>query len=456
VFTRHGAQDGQLRYWGIASVVAYVDSILSAGDFPAASAIRIALRGKDGHGANGDLIDGDPAIFEAHPVLMDVQIPGGSWQLGAVPAAGWQASMLHRSQYFQSGLAITLLIAAIVGLRAANRRQAEMRNAALELEIQERRKAEDALRDEERRFRILFESSPDPAWIIEGSRFVECNAAARILLRKRHQMLPSIGAAVAGVPTDGEPSFAGPSRNRRAAACSASVDAYARRRLRFPAGDLVAAGFAGAGGHLLRLARHHRTQDEERLKLAATVLASTAEGVMITDVHGVIVSVNRAFTEITGYAEDEVLGLNPRVLKSERQGAEFYQTLWDALTQGDVWQGEIWNRRKNGEPYPEWLTISAIRTGKGVVTHYVGVFSDISSIKRSQDALERLAHFDPLTDLPNRVLFQDRLAHAIDRAQRYQHGIAVLLLDLDGFKTVNDSLGHPVGDLRCCKGWRCA
>ncbi|MDO8932641.1 MAG: CHASE domain-containing protein, partial [Rhodocyclaceae bacterium] len=96
VFTRHGAQDGQLRYWGIASVVAYVDSILSAGDFPAASAIRIALRGKDGHGANGDLIDGDPAIFEAHPVLMDVQIPGGSWQLGAVPAAGWQASMLHR------------------------------------------------------------------------------------------------------------------------------------------------------------------------------------------------------------------------------------------------------------------------------------------------------------------------------------------------------------------------
>jgi diguanylate cyclase (GGDEF)-like protein/PAS domain S-box-containing protein len=189
-----------------------------------------------------------------------------------------------------------------------------------------------------------------------------------------------------------------------------------------------------------------RKKDEERLKLAAAVLRSTGEGVVITDVHSDIVAVNRAFTEITGYEEAEVLGRNPSLLKSERQPPAFYEEMWRTLLERDAWQGEIWNRQKNGAIFPEWLAISAIRDGEGTVTHFVGVFSDISTLKHSQQRLEHLAHFDPLTDLPNRALFQDRLAHAIDRAQRYGHQIGVMILDLDGFKTVNDSLGHPVGD----------
>ena len=189
-----------------------------------------------------------------------------------------------------------------------------------------------------------------------------------------------------------------------------------------------------------------RRKAEEELRLAATVFSSSAEGVVITDAEANIVSTNRAFSEITGYGEDEVRGHNPRLLKSERHDQAFYQAMWEALNGSGVWQGEIWNRRKNGEIFPEWLTISAIHDAGGRIQNYVAVFSDISVIKRSQSELERLAHFDPLTDLPNRVLFQDRLRHALDQAARQGETVALLLLDLDGFKTVNDSLGHPMGD----------
>jgi diguanylate cyclase (GGDEF)-like protein/PAS domain S-box-containing protein len=189
-----------------------------------------------------------------------------------------------------------------------------------------------------------------------------------------------------------------------------------------------------------------RRQSEEALRLASTVVECTADGVMVTDRMGAIIATNPAFTEITGYSADEVKGRNPNLLKSDRQQPEFYQAMWRSIDTVGGWQGEIWNRRKNGEIYPEWLTISAVRNASGDIHNLVGVFSDISTIKRTQEDLERLAHFDPLTGLPNRVLFHDRMQHALDRAVRYRHKIGVLLLDLDGFKTINDSLGHPVGD----------
>lgn len=185
---------------------------------------------------------------------------------------------------------------------------------------------------------------------------------------------------------------------------------------------------------------------EERLRQAATVFASTHEGVVITDGEGTIVAVNPAFSAITGYAEAELIGQNPRVLQSGRQDDGFYGRMWRSIRAKDFWHGEIWNRRKSGEVYPELLTISAVRDDAGDVVNYVGVFADISAIKQSESRLQHLAYHDPLTDLPNRRLLLSRLDSAVAKTKSNGSHGALLLLDLDCFKNVNDSLGHLAGD----------
>jgi diguanylate cyclase (GGDEF)-like protein/PAS domain S-box-containing protein len=200
---------------------------------------------------------------------------------------------------------------------------------------------------------------------------------------------------------------------------------------------------------MLTIARDitEREQMQERLHQAATVFESTAEGVMITDLEQRITAVNRAFTSITGYSEAEALGQSPRLLASGRHDSAFYAAMWHQLAAEGHWQGEIWNRRKDGELFPEWLTISAVRDQSGLTTHFVGVFADISSLKQAQDRLDYQAHHDPLTGLPNRMLFESRLDNALNDARTDHSRGAVLFLDLDRFKHINDSLGHPVGDL---------
>ncbi|WEJ72032.1 GGDEF and EAL domain-containing protein [Pseudomonas sp. PSE14] len=186
--------------------------------------------------------------------------------------------------------------------------------------------------------------------------------------------------------------------------------------------------------------------NEEHLRQAAAVFEATQEGLLVTDSRGIIVHTNPSFSRITGYTAEEVLGGQPSLLKSGRQNAAFYQHMWEALVRDGVWSGEIWNRRKSGEVYPQWQHIRAVRNDQGQLTHYVAVFSDLSSLKRSQHELDFLAHHDPLTGLPNRLLLRERIEQALARAEREQGGGALLVIDLDHFKHINDSLGHSTGD----------
>lgn len=201
--------------------------------------------------------------------------------------------------------------------------------------------------------------------------------------------------------------------------------------------------------HTLRRNRQRfleRLQSENKLRQAAKVFASTSEGVMLSDPQNKIIMVNQAFSKITGYTESEVLGQDPRILKSNKHDQAFFQAMWASIRDAGQWHGEIWNRRKNGEIYPEWLNIGVVRDQDGKLSNYVGVFSDITTIKESEERLNYLAHHDPLTGLPNRLLFNARLEHTLQQARRYQKQVAILFLDLDRFKNVNDTLGHPSGD----------
>lgn len=185
---------------------------------------------------------------------------------------------------------------------------------------------------------------------------------------------------------------------------------------------------------------------ESQIRLYSTVFTSAREGMTITDAESRIVAVNPAFSAITGYAADEVIGKTPAILNSGRQGDDFYQGLWGDLAERGQWQGEIWNRRKDGGIYPEWLSISAVNDANGQSSNYIGIFSDISERKQQEARIHHLAHHDALTGLPNRVLLEDRVSQAIRNAKRSHRTVALIFIDLDRFKNINDTLGHEVGD----------
>lgn len=189
-----------------------------------------------------------------------------------------------------------------------------------------------------------------------------------------------------------------------------------------------------------------RKEMEEKLRLAATIFEHSSEAMLITDADNNIINVNPAFTQITGFSVEEVIGMNPRMLSSGRQDPVFYRDMWRSLSKIGYWQGEVWNRRKNGEVFIEWLTINLVFNEEGKVTHHLAFFSDITEKKQADELIWNHANFDHLTQLPNRRLFRDRLAQEIRMADRAKLGMALLFIDLDRFKEVNDTLGHDAGD----------
>lgn len=332
-------------------------------------------------------------------------------------------------------------------LGAVVRRELEAARGRLE-----HRQAQNALRESENRFRSLADSGRALVWTSGTDRLCDYFNQPWLTLTGRTLEQEQGNGWTEGVHPDDRDNCYG----TYVAAFEKREKISAVYRLRRHDGDYrwvldegtprydSEGNFIGYIGNCLDITEMKLAQD--RLRQAARVFDNTRDGVAVADVEGKIVSVNRAFEQITGYCEAQVLGQSHRLLRSGRHDESFYRTLWASLLATGHWRGEIWNRRQNGEVYPEWISIDAVTNEMGTTTGYVSVFSDLSEIREARERLEFIVHHDPLTNLANRSLLHDRLQQAIKTAQ-YNHGrIAVLVLNIDRLGRINESLGHEAGD----------
>nr|WP_211162908.1 EAL domain-containing protein [Aromatoleum diolicum] len=324
-------------------------------------------------------------------------------------------------------------------------------------DISARKEAEQALIDSESYNKTLFEHSHVPQAILDpdSRQFIDCNDAAVALYGyTNHADIIGKSPLDLSAPTqaDGDPST--DAARKRLTECLAAGSSVFEWRNRRPNGEIWDAEIRCMNFHhrdrtLIQFSLQditERKRIDAQMTKAMVVFNASSQGIMTTDANRVITSVNPAFTAITGYTAEEIIGRKPSMLSSGRHDAAFYDNMWDSLASSGQWESEIWNRRKNGEIYPQWQTISAVTDERGKVIAYISLFNDITQRKQQEEAIWRQANFDALTGLANRSLLQDRLEQALTHARRARSRVGVLFLDLDGFKWINDTLGHDTGD----------